>query len=355
MLEELRKRALSGLKTKLVVCVMIIAVCMLITKASFIDCIRGPIDLNQNYDWDVKELEGEYVTLDVDFVNMGFAEETSTNSKTHITKVTSICFVCEVYDEATNAGFLYAVKADASTSEHLKGVYDSSGASEPVTITGTLTKMTGTMLRYYEEAIEEEFGTELLDYSIPYCIYDNTIGGIDIVFAYGLYLVMFICIVIMVIATVNYLRGNYDRYLKKFLAKNERETMNGIESDYNGALQIHKNYKLGKKYLFYAKGSTMDILPMQNQVWAYYYQRNGKNSVSQIRFFDFNQKLVSINIGKKLANDVLIKIGDNFNHIVVGYDAALQKMFKNHYNAFLSIKYNQAKAAAATQEAGWNM
>ncbi len=353
MLEELRKKALSGLRTKLVVCVIIIAVCMLITKASFIDCIQGPIDLNQNYDWDVKELEGEYVTLDVDFVNMGFAEETSRNKKTQVTKVTSICFVCEVYDEETDAGFLYAVKADMGTSEQLKKVYETSGASEPVQITGTLTKMTGTMLRYYEEAIEEEFGTQLLDYSIPYCIYDNTIGGIDIFIAYALYLVMFVCILVMVVATVNYLRGNYDRYLKRFLAKNERESMNSIESDFHGALQIHKNYKLGKKYLFYSKGSTMDILPMQQQVWAYYYQRNGKNSVSQIRFFDLNQKLRSINIGQKLAGNLLVKVGENFNHIVVGYDAALEKIFKKDYNAFLNIKYNQAKAAAATQETGF--
>ena len=97
----------------------------------------------------------------------------------------------------------------------------------------------------------------------------------------------------------------------------------------------------------------MDILPMQQQVWAYYYQRNGKNSVSQIRFFDLNQKLRSINIGQKLAGNLLVKVGENFNHIVVGYDAALEKIFKKDYNAFLNIKYNQAKAAAATQETGF--
>jgi hypothetical protein len=37
--------------------------------------------------------------------------------------------------------------------------------------------------------------------------------------------------------------------------------------------------------------------------------------------------------------------------MVIGYDIKLLKMYKNNFNEFLNIRYNEAKVAAATQDA----
>jgi hypothetical protein len=127
--------------------------------------------------------------------------------------------------------------------------------------------------------------------------------------------------------------------------------MLGIEADYESAVVLHKKYRLGKSYRFYARGGTMSMIPLRDQVWAYYYRRNGKNSASQIRFFDVQHKTSYVNIEKSLAENVLSCLNLNYKHMVIGYDIKLLKMYKNNFNEFLNISYNEAKVAAATQDA----
>jgi hypothetical protein len=349
MLEELRKKSKNNMIVKLVVFAIVIAVCMVITKASFITYLQGPIDLSTLKDWDVEDLNGKYVTLEINTVWGTFAEETSTNTKTNITKTTSICYIGEYYDEANDYGNLYAIKANMSQTTDIENVMYDTTYTNSYRITGTFEKMTGQMLQYYDETIEELFGAEGLDYAIPYCIYDQTIGGLDYGMAVMLNLAAFISLVAAVISVINYVRGNHDRYFKNYMKKNMRETMSGIEADYVSADVIHKNYRLGKKYFFYSKGGTMSLLPIDEQVWAYYYRKSGRNSVSQIRFFNLEHKGTYVNINKTLAETVLTALNLKFNHMVLGYDASLQKMYSKNFNEFLNIRYNEAKAAAAAQ------
>ena len=41
----------------------------------------------------------------------------------------------------------------------------------------------------------------------------------------------------------------------------------------------------------------------------------------------------------------------SYQHMVIGYDSNLQKMYKNNFNEFLNLRYNEAKVATATQDA----
>jgi hypothetical protein len=350
MLEELRKKSKHSLMVKLVVFAIIIAVCMVITKASFITYLQGPVDLSTLDEWDVEDLDGKYVTLEIDTVLGGFAEETSTNTKTNITKTTSICYVCEYYDEAKGLDHLYAIKASMSQTPDIENVMNDATYTTTYRITGTFEKMSGEMLQYYDETIEEGLGAEGLDYALPYCIYDQTIGGLDYGIAVILNLAAFISLIAAVVSIINYIRGYHDRYFKKYLKKNLRESMAGIEAEYLSADVLHKNYRLGKKYFFYSKGGTMSLIPIDEQVWAYYYRKTGKNSVSQIKFFDLEHKGTYVNINQTLAETVLGALNLKFNHIVLGYDANLQKMYTKNFNDFLNIRYNEAKAAAAAQD-----
>lgn len=219
MIEELRKKSFKGLRIKLIVCAVIIVACLLATKCSIINIIMGPKNLTNNLDWDVKELEGKYVTLDLQFVNGSFAQETSTNRDTNRTTVTSVFYICESFDLELEKDFFYGVKVNNRRSDALDEVYDTYGECEPVTITGTFTRMPSWVQQYYEQEIEDNFGEEYLSVALPYYIADETIGGLDNFMAYLLNAVIVVCLILMVVVTVNFLRGNYDRFMKRYLKR----------------------------------------------------------------------------------------------------------------------------------------
>lgn len=351
MLEELRKKSIQSMKLKLVICVIIIAICMILTKVSFIDYLQGPKKISTTDHWNLDELDGKYVTLEVDIVLSMFAEVASRDTKTNIKTVTSTCYICGIWDEEGNVNELYAIKINNKNKWDVEAVLEDTYNSDTVTktyqITGTMKKMSGKMLEYYNETIED---TNWSDVAIPYCIYDETINGVENIWIMIGTAVAFITLVIAIFVIINVLRGYHDRYIKRYLKLNQRETMTGIESDYFSANVINKNYRLGRKYFFYTKGGTMSLLPLENQVWAYYYQRTGKNAASQIRFFDLQHKTTYVNISKALADNVLSSLDMSFKHMVVGYDANLQKMYNKNFSEFLNIRYNETKMAAAAQD-----
>ncbi len=356
MNEELRKKAKRSLIAKLITFAVIIAICLVVTKCSFIDLIKGPFDLTETANWsteDIEDLEGKYVTIDVDTPLLCFAEEYSKNTKTGITTTTSLCYACELYDVETANGYIYGVKADKGRAEDFEERFSDYTEGNTFRITGTFTKMKGEMLNYYEESIMEEY-EELWQFSIPYCIYDQTIGGLDYILAFILYGVIVISLLVMIISTIRYCSGSHMRYMNKYIANNTRETMQGLEADFLSANVIAKNYRIGRKYLFYAKGGTINLLPLSTQIWAYYYKRTGKNAVSQLRFYDINKKETCVNIPENPAHEVLQLLSTQCAHMVIGYDEGLMNTYKQAFDSFLNIKYNAQRETAASQENNWN-
>lgn len=351
MLEDLRKKSKRSTIIKVVIFMIIVAVFMIISKASFIDYLQGPIDLGKLSEWDEEELDGKYVTLELNSVLWGFAEETSTDQDTKITKVTSTCYFSEFYDETTDYFKLFAIKTQKADDYKIQMVMNDKTYTTTYRITGTFQKMSGEILQYYNEMLDDYVEAEYLEYTIPYCIYDKTIGGIDNVAAIILHILAFVFLVLSIITIINYLRGNYDRYMKRYLHKNQRESMLGIEADYTSATEINNNYRVGRKYFFYSKGGTFGLVPLKDQVWAYYYYRSGDISASQIRFFDLKQKRTCVNISKQLAYDVLAILSVECKHMVIGFDKEWKKLYSKNMNEFLNLRYHPSKAAEAEQNA----
>ncbi|MDD5935554.1 MAG: hypothetical protein PUC65_08365 [Clostridiales bacterium] len=368
MLEVLKKKAKRSLIVKLIICAIIIAVCLVITKFQIIDYIKGPMDLTGKDSWNTKDLEGKYVTIDAEYIFGTFAEETSTDTKTNITRTTSLCYVLGEYSEDYSDVILYAVKVDKNRSKDLDYMMDVEDEQDVTCkITGTFKKMSGNMLRFYNESISDNLGVLGTQASIPYCIFDDTIAGMDTIFFFILNIIAAVCIILMVISIIRFVCGSYEGYMKKYLAKNPAETMQGIELDFASANEIYPYYKLGRKYLFYSKSNTLSLLPLSTQVWAYYYRRTGKNPVSQINFYDVNKKATYVNIPQDPAQAVLQALSEQCPHIVIGYDAQLNNTFKHNFDSFLSIQYNASRyqedkqtfageqQTAATQSNDWNL
>lgn len=351
MLEELRKKSLHSMRVRLIICVIIIVVCMVITKASFITYLKGPTKLDIYGEWDVEKLEGQYVTLEINIIYGGFADEFSVDKDTHVKTVTNNWYLCEKTDASGYADKLFGIRIDSSDQDSVNAVMSDTTNTKSFQVTGTFKKLSGEMLQFFDETIEVWFDEEGLDDALPYCIYDKTIRGMDYVWISFLTAIAFIALVYAVIVIINNLRGYHDRYINRYLKKNPNERMSGIEADYSSATVIDKDFRVGKKYFFYAKGGTMNLLLIEEQVWAYYYERTGNISVSQIRFYNLQHRKNAVNISNKsLSNSVLGVINTNFNHMVVGYDAKLKKMYKSNFQEFLNIKYNPARSAAATED-----
>lgn len=126
--------------------------------------------------------------------------------------------------------------------------------------------------------------------------------------------------------------------------------MQGLELEYHSALAINSDFKIGKKYLFYAKGSTMSVLRLDEQIWAYYFRRNGRNYASQIHFFTMDKKRTIVNINQNTANEVLTKLDEQCPYMVVGFNPELQRLFKNNFSEFLNLRYNPAKSSVVNAE-----
>ena len=217
-------------------------------------------------------------------------------------------------------------------------------------ITGTMTKMDGELLQFYHETIEEIFGAADLDYAEPYYIINETIRGVDDIIVYLLSAAAGITLLIMILFILGYLRGNHDKYVKKFLEENQKYSESALEIEFGGAQKIGKNVWASKRFTFYQKGAFIRILINENLVWAYYFYRTGKNSQSLVRTFDINQKQVDINLNKVYSEQLLRHYLDTQPHIVLGFDKELQKIYKNDYKEFLDIKYNQAKAESEFEQ-----
>lgn len=358
MNEVLRKKAKRSLLTLIIICTVLIAVGLVITKCSFIDLIKGPIDITESANWtmdELEDLEGKYVTIDVDNPLGCYAEEYSKNTKTGVEITTSLCYACLLVDEETSNGYIYGIMVEKGRAEDFEEVFTNYKEGNTYRITGTFKKMSSEMLNYYERSIKDYYGQEGWDYSIPYYIYDQTIGGVDYFLTYFIYAVSVILIIFMIINVIRFFSDRHMRYIKRYLAKNDRESMQGIEAEFLSSNVISKHYRLGRKYFFYSKGSTMSLLPLSKQVWAYYYKRTGKNSVSQLRFYDVDKKETNVNIDENTAHVVLQQLLQQCPHIVIGYDAGLMNTYKRDFNAFLNMKYNVQREAAGTQDNNWNL
>lgn len=354
MLEELKKRYQKYTVNKAAICIIIAIVLLAVSKFGILTIFRGPVEITG--EWNPEELEGQYVTLDVDWVLATFAEETSTNTKTNVTTTTSVCFIGEYYDEPSNCGMFYGIKVSNENREGLEEilnqVYDDAidEVSSRQRITGTLEKMNGEILQYYQEVIGEAFGEEYLEYAVPYAIMDEEVKGVDIVFVYLLSAFAAIAILVAILSLLGMAMGKEDHYIKKFLESHPKVSLSGIEADFSHGKKIGKKIIAGRKYTFYQSGPSMKLVEQKDLIWAYYYSRSGRYSQSLVRTFNIRKEQVDINASKTDAEELLQYYASNAPQMIVGYDKELEKCYKKEFEVFLSYRYQQAKEQWAAEE-----
>ena len=87
----------------------------------------------------------------------------------------------------------------------------------------------------------------------------------------------------------------------------------------------------------------MHIFSNKDAVWAYYYRRTGRNSVSQMRVFVIGEKAHLIPLSETLTQEALGYYQTEQPHMVLGYTAELEKLYNKNFQEFLNLKYNPVK------------
>ncbi len=351
MVKELKYKYRNYTIKWMAICVAAAIIMLIVSKFGIIAILKGPVELSGK--WNPEELDGKYVTLDVDWVIGVFAEESSRNTKTNVTTTTSICYLGDYYDVDTDYEIIYGIKVSDSKKDRLERILDEiiSGSypSEKQRITGTFKKMDGKMLQYYNETLDEDFSNTPVD-SIPYAIFDEEVNGIDIVIVYILTAGAAIAFIVAFIGLIGLFAGKPEKYITKFLDSNSKISLSQLELDYSKGKIIGKNIVAGRKYTFYQSGAYLRVIDHTELVWAYYFSRSGKHSQSLVRTFNINKKKLDINACKADAEALLQHYQDSQPQMIVGYDRELEKCFNKDFETFLGYCYKEAKAKWEVEE-----
>ncbi|HCL01091.1 MAG TPA: hypothetical protein DHW61_01490 [Lachnoclostridium phytofermentans] len=351
MVEDLKYRY-RNYNLKWIAISVVVAIAMLVaSKFGIIAILKGPVELSGK--WNPEELEGKYVTLDVDLVFGTFAEETSTNTKTNKTTTTSLCYLGGYFDEASEYGVIYGIKVSNANKDGLESImddlYNDTYPSKTHKITGTFKKMDGKILQYYNETLEEYFEVVPED-AIPYAIFDEEVNGMDITLVYILTAGAAIMFIVAIIGLIRLFAGSSDKYIKKFLDSNNKASLSQLELEFSKGKLIGKKIVAGRKYTFYQSGAYMHVVDHTEFVWAYYFSRSGKHSQSLVRTFNMNKKKLEINACKADAGALLQYYQESQPQMMVGYDKDLEKCFNKDFQTFLGYCYNDAKAKQETED-----
>ncbi len=166
-------------------------------------------------------------------------------------------------------------------------------------------------------------------------------GGAVIAIGYAIYVV------------INSKKGNFDKEVKKYLQENPHISLSQLESDFKSAQNVGNDVYVGNRWTFYVQGHYIRLIDNKSIVWAYYYQRTGKYSASEVRTYNKNKRCTAIPVSSTCADIILQNYSRNQPHIVVGYDKEIEKVFNTDFNTFLSYRYNHEQQNQENNESNW--
>lgn len=362
MLETLKGYTKKSSIIRIIIMAVIVIGCLAFTRFAIFQVIMGPVKIDMTED--PSKYAGKWVTMDVDFVLTDYVShstKTTYQSGRTTTSTDGYSYIAfypvDDYVAMTSTWYFYSFymsKSDADRADSLLDKTwdywtDETGTVEkpaPITVTGTWTELDGTLLRYYEETLTDDMDYEEDEYNIflRYTIQSDKIGGVS----WGVFIVLMVvaaaALIYGIVQVIKLFTGGCEKTFEAFIGKNPGTSMSHIESDFAAAHRIGKEKVwVGKNWTIYVTGTKVHIFANKNAVWAYYYRRTGRNSVSELRVFMKGENNHFISMSEANAHEALGYYSNEQPHMVLGYSADLEKMYKKNFQEFLNIKYNPAQ------------
>ena len=362
MLETLKSYTKKSCIIRIVLMAVIVIGCLAFTRFAIFRVIMGPVKIDMTED--PSKYEGKWVTMDVDFVLTDYvthSTKTTYQSGGSTTSTDGYSYIAfypvDDYVSMTSTWYYYSfymAKKDSSRADSLLdktyAYYgDQTGTvarPQPITVTGTWTALDGQMLRYYEETLTKDMGYEEDAYNIflRYTLQSDKIGGVSWGVSIVLNVVAAGALIWGILQAIKLFSNGTEKALEAFISKNPGTSMSHIEADFTAAHKVgNEKVWVGKNWTIYLTGPKVHIFANKNAVWAYYYRRTGRNSVSELRVFMKGENNHFISMSEANAHEVLGQYSNEQPHMVLGYSADLEKTYKKNFQEFLNIKYNPAQ------------
>ncbi|MCI8951391.1 MAG: hypothetical protein HFG49_15390 [Lachnospiraceae bacterium] len=359
MLETLRKKSRKSNIIRVILSIIAVVALLAISKFAIFDVITGPtkLDITANPD----AYEGMYVTIDTEFFLYDYVEHTTTTTRKYGGKTTSTNGYSYVafqsvndYEADSSTWYFYSVYLDKSKQSSMNAKMneafeywnDETGKiapPDPVTVTGTWTKMDSEMERYFRSAMTDLEVTEgEYDKFYFYELDTKNIGGLNALLFWVVNAGAVALLLFAVLSLFGLFSNAYIKNIHQYLQKDSTISMAAIEEDFNQARNIAKNVWVGRKWTIYMDGAKAKILANKELIWGYYYSRTGRNSVSEMRLYTKAKKLFHISLSEKDTQEILKIYAAEQPHMVVGYTSELEKMYNKNFNGFLELQYNPA-------------
>lgn len=364
MFEELKKKIL---KTSLFWSIILIIAGLGLAGWNAPDAFyaaTGYVDLNTLAPNDLK---GQLVDIELT-ENFGcYLEETSYNTKTHVTKTTDLYYIILLAsDENPDNWQFMTIKVPVRYQSQMDSMTENTYnelLSDPVSFSGKLKKLDEEEYGYFKEFFTEIGMTEaeFAESTIPYyfnAFASKTSMNIMYIALFSIGAVLLIFGIFRIAKVVG--GGSLKKLRKDIAASGYSESM--VESDYRNAKSFDRGgtLKVGRLMTYYINGSDARAIPNSKIMWAYQntvtHRTNGvkTGTTYNVMIYDeFTPKGHEFTVANEsIAQDMLSLINTMLPWVVVGYSDELKKLYNKDRSQFLQLRYNTCEHTAAETDSG---
>lgn len=289
-------------------------------------------------------------------VNFGaFLEEYEKNTSTNVTRTTSLYYIIWTGDDDSEDYRYMAIKVPASDESAMEAMAEATynyEVSDPIQYSGVIKEMTSEEYRYFKEYFQTSDWTDedIEQYTLPYYIDTEALAGTKAVTVYLIAAVCVALIVISIVLLIYALAGGKLKTLKKELAASGLDQTT-VEYDYEGARLFCKksDLRISSRLTFFIEKNKPHLIPNDRVVWAYRQDTNHKtNGVSTGTTYEVliytldNLTPYHVNVSSDSeANATLQYMSQMMPRAIVRYSDDLAAMFRQNYQAFLTLAYNK--------------
>lgn len=363
MLKEFKKISFKKVMPGIIIMMVISCILLGIWGRDVITLVKGPVPFESLA---MEELDGQYVTLDLNLTFGDFMEEITTTKNKYGSTVSRksshkyyviLIGGLEPYMADSDLWFQYmGIEIPSKYYDKMESViknsykffdsYDKLDLRTSITLRGEIRPMDDKMLRYYKnfftqsDYTEEEFDSCCAPYYIA--VNELSTGPIfnSCIFTGIGILLLFISIYMLIKA----LTGGYQKAMIKALSAGGDMNLQMADSDYQTSRGIRRDIKIGKQYLFSTVNAKTLAIRLDKLIWAYTHETQHKkygrtvNTTYMIMLYTDDKKKESISIPtKEDCQAILHHLSDSNPGIIIGYTEQLMNLYQKNYSEFIRL------------------
>lgn len=345
MFEALKKKSF---KSSLVLTVILAAIGIALTVGFAVGTWYVVTGYVSFVELEPDEISNQWVALELKD-NWGSFAETTEKRQSSLPKTINVYYVILTGNDYSTDYRYMAVNVPADYERRMEQMAQYGAYDNPVFLSGRIRKMDDEIYKYFREYMRDGglSDEEIDQYTLPYYIKVYADEQLENVCTVVAFLFGVLLIVLAILRVVKAAGGGYLKKLKADISSiGVSEAY--ADSDWNSAVEICKNVKVGRLFTYYMEGSKPRAIPNSKILWSYQntttHRTNGiKTGTTYSVMIWVDGRKNASNIGmpnEATAQEMLKRFGAQFPWVVLGYSEELRKMYHNNRAQFMQLRYN---------------